>query len=168
MDPFTEDFDAFFNRMSGSSSGNLGTSAKAIRPPVVPSSKGKLPNSSFGSSRGTPATCKRKLGSLFTVSGDLTEGELDPVANKKISHMTNCFLYTSECIYVDMAAEVDRLDLNERYGRALKACHDVSAFHSFPPYFSFSSLFLFVFDVLLFFSFFFVGGLLPQPQSLRL
>lgn len=54
---------------------------------------------------------------------------------------------------------MDRLDLNERYGRALKACHYVSAFHSFPPHFSFSSLFFdFVFYVLLFFSFFFVGG----------
>lgn len=57
------------------------------------------------------------------------EGELDPMANIRISHLTNCFLYTSEFIYVDIAVEVDRLDLNERYGRALKVCHDVSAFH---------------------------------------
>lgn len=86
---------------------------------------------SFGGFRGTLTTCKRKLGSLFTVSGDLAEGELDPVANKKISHLTECFLYTSECISTDPAAKTDRLDLNERYSWALKACHDVSVSHSF-------------------------------------
>lgn len=32
MDPFTEDFDVFFNQMSGSSSGILGTLAKGTLP----------------------------------------------------------------------------------------------------------------------------------------
>ena len=128
MDPFGEDFDAFFSRMSGSSSGTLGTSAKGDRPPVVPGGKGKLPVSSLGGSRGTPATHKRKFGSLFTAPGDLMEGELDPVANKRISHLTDCFLHSSESISTDMAMEADKLDLNERYSRALKACH---ASHSF-------------------------------------
>lgn len=85
---------------------------------------------SFGGFRGTLTTCKRKLGSLFTVSGDLAEGELDPVANKKISHLTECFLYTSECISTDPAAKTDRLDLNERYSWALKACHDTAFYIS--------------------------------------
>ena len=131
MNPFAEDFDAFFSRMSGSSSGTLGTSAKVDRPPVVPGGKGKLPVSSLGGSRGTPATHKRKLGSLFSTPGDLMEGELDPVANKRISHLTDCFLHSSESISTDMAMEADKLDLNERYSRALKACHDVSVSHSF-------------------------------------
>ena len=128
MDPLAEDFDTFFSRMSGSSSG---TSTKGDRPPVVPGGKEKLPVSSFGGSRGTSATHKRKLSSLFTALGDLVEGELDPVANKRISHLADCFLHSSECISTDMAMKADRLDLNERYSRALKACHDVSASHFF-------------------------------------
>ena len=106
----------------------LGTSVKGARPPIIPGAKGQLPVSSFGGSRGTPTTDKRKLGSLFTIPRDLMEGELDPVANKRISHLVDCFLHSSECISTDMAIEGDRLDLNERYSRALKACHDVSAF----------------------------------------
>lgn len=41
MDPFTEDFDIFFNQMSGSSSGVLGTSAKGTLPsfPVLRASR---------------------------------------------------------------------------------------------------------------------------------
>lgn len=74
MDQFTKDYNAFFNRMSGSSSGTLGTSAKGTRRSAVLSTKGKLHDSSFGGSRGTPANYKRKLGSLFTSSGDLIEG----------------------------------------------------------------------------------------------
>lgn len=123
--------------MSGSFSSTLGTSTNGTRPPAVPSTKGKLHDSSFSSSRGTPATRKRKLGSLFTISGDLIEGEFDPVANKKISYVTDCFLHTSKCISMSMAAEADILDLNERYSQAFKACHDVSASHpsSYPPIF---------------------------------
>lgn len=138
MDPFAEDFDALFNRISGSSSSTLGTSAKGDRPLVVPSAKGKLRDSSFGGSWGTPATHKRKLNSLFTVSRDLMKGKLDLVANKRISHLTDCFLHFSKYISTDMAIEADRLDLNEHYSQALKAWHDMSA----------------VF-------FFFVGNLLP-------
>lgn len=48
MDPFAEDFDAFFSHISGSSSSTLGTSTKGDRPLVVPSAKGKLPDSFFG------------------------------------------------------------------------------------------------------------------------
>ena len=149
MDLFTEDFDAFFSRMSGSSSGTLGTSSKGDRPLVVLGAKRKLPVFSFG----TPATHKRKLGSLFTVPGDLMEGELDPVANKRIPHLTNFFFHSSECISTNMAIKADRLNLNEGYSRALKACHDVSAFHSYRFFFLVCHFF---------FSFFFcVGGLLP-------
>lgn len=158
MDPFAEDFDTFFSCMSGNSSSTLGTSAKGTRPPIVPISKGKLPNSSLSSFWGTSATRKRKLGSLFIVPEDVMEGELDPVTNKRISHMTDYFLYSSECISVDMATEADRLDLNERYGRVLKACNDVSAFHSYPPIFSFSSLISFCFCV------WHVTGVLRRPN----
>lgn len=58
------------------------------------------------------------------------EGELDPVANKRISHLADCFLNSFECISTDMAIEADRLDLNERYSRALKACHDAAFYLS--------------------------------------
>ena len=115
MDPFTTDFDAFFSRISGSSSDTLGTSAKGDRPLVVPNVKGKLSDSSFDGSRGTPSTHKRKHDSLFRVSRDLMECELDLVVNKRISHMTNCLLNFSKCISTHMAIEADKLDLNERY-----------------------------------------------------
>lgn len=59
------------------------------------------------------------------------EGKLDPVVNKRISHLADCFLYSSECISTDMAMEADKLDLNERYSRALKACHDVAFYLSY-------------------------------------
>ena len=83
------------------------------------------------------------------------KGKLDPVVNKQISHLADCFLYSSECISTDMAMEADKLDLNERYSRALKACHDVSAF-----------LFFLFFIILtpfssLYYYYFFLGGLLP-------
>lgn len=61
------------------------------------------------------------------MSGDLIERKLDPAANKKISHSTDYFLYISECISMDMVAEVDKLDINEHYSQALKACYNLSA-----------------------------------------
>ncbi|XP_052300585.1 uncharacterized protein LOC127903775 isoform X3 [Citrus sinensis] len=132
MDPFAEDFDALFSCMSGSSSSTLGTSAKGDRPPIVLDTKGKLPVSFLGGSRGTSATHKRKFGPLFMVIGDLIEGELDPVANKQICHLADCFLHSSECISPDMAIEADRFDLNEHYSRALKAAFYLShGFHDF-------------------------------------
>lgn len=112
--------------MSGGSSGTLGTSAKGTRPPLVPSTKSKSQDSSFNSSKGTSVTRKRKFGSLFTVSGDLIERKLDPAANKKISHSTDYFLYISECVSMDMVDEVDKLDINEHYSQALKACYNLS------------------------------------------
>ncbi|XP_052287719.1 uncharacterized protein LOC127899053 [Citrus sinensis] len=130
MGPFAEDFDAFFSRMSGSSFDTLGTSAKGDRPPVIPGGKGKLPVSFLGGSRGTLAAHKRKFDSLFTALGDLMEGELDPVANKQISHLTNYFFHFSESISTDMAMKVDKLDLSERYSRALKVCHDAAFYLS--------------------------------------
>lgn len=57
---------------------------------------------------------------------------------------------------MDMAAKVDRLDLNECYSRALKAFHDMSASYS-SSYLSlspiFSSLYLFCMASLFFFFF---------------
>lgn len=145
MDLFSEDSNAFFNRMSSNSSGTVGTSVKGTWPPTVPSTKGKPHDSSIGGSQGTPATHKRNLGSLITILRDLREGELDPMANREISYLTDYFLHTFECISMDMATEVNRLDLNERYSQELKAYHDVSVSHSYsfcPPLtLSFLSLF---------------------------
>lgn len=159
MDPFSKDFDAFFNRMSGNSSSTLGTTTKSTRPSAILSAKGKFLDSSFGSSRGTSATCKRKLDYLFTVFKDLMEGKLDSVANMRISHLNDCFLHTSEYIFADMAAEVDILDMNEHYGRARKAFHNVSAFHSYPILFFLFLLFFYVTHFSLLFYFFYVGDL---------
>lgn len=139
--------------MSGNSSGTVGTSVKGTWPPTVPSTKGKLHDSSIGGSQGTPATHKRKLGSLFMISRDLREGELDPMANREISYLTDCFLRTFECISMDMAAETNRLDLNERYSQALKAYHDVSVSnsYSFCPPFTIPFLSFFFCIIILFF-----------------
>lgn len=143
--------------MNGSSSGTLGISTKGARLPLVPSTKIKLQDSSLDGSQGTSAIRKRKFGSLFIVSGDLKEGELDPVANKKISHLTDCFLHTSECVSMDMTAKMDKLDLNERYSQALKACHDVSV-----------SFFLLFCVILFLLQAAFYLSLLPQAQPSRL
>lgn len=154
MDPFVKDFNAFLSRISGSSSCTLGTSTKGDRPPVVPSTKGKLPISSFGGSQGTLATHKRKLGSLFAVSGDLIERELDLVANKRICHLTDCFLHSSECISLDMAIEANIWDLSDRYSQRSRLVMTLV-----PHFFFFScSFFMCVihFSLLYYYYFFFV------------
>ena len=72
------------------------------------------------------------------------------MANKRTSHLADCFFHSSECISTNMAMKVDKLNLSKRYSRVLKACHNVSASFSFFFLFfcvchSFSSLLLYFF-----------------------
>lgn len=78
MDSFFEDFDAFFNQMSGSSSGTPSTNlfSKGTRPPLAPDAKTKSQESSLGGLRSIPASRKRKFGSSVTLVGDPVEGSL--------------------------------------------------------------------------------------------
>lgn len=68
------------------------------------------------------------MDSLFSLPEDFIEGELDPVANKKVSHLAEYVHYTSENITPEVAGEMDKLGLDERYNQALKASQDVSTF----------------------------------------
>lgn len=61
------------------------------------------------------STRKRKIGSLFFLPGDFIEDELDPVANKKVSHLAEYVYYTIENITPGVAEEMDNLVLDERY-----------------------------------------------------
>ncbi|XP_006435936.2 probable ATP-dependent RNA helicase DDX31 isoform X2 [Citrus clementina] len=126
-DRSSEDFDAFFNRLrSGSSVTTGSTSLKGTLPLCALGTKIKLHDSSLSDFRGTLGTGKRKVGSLFSLPEDFIEGELDPVANKKVSHLAEYVHYTSENITPEVAGEMDKLGLDECYNRALKASQDVT------------------------------------------
>ncbi|KAK9189690.1 hypothetical protein WN943_018289 [Citrus x changshan-huyou] len=127
IDRSSEDFDAFFNRLrSGSSVTTGSTSLKGTLPLCALGTKIKLHDSSLSDFRGTLGTGKRKVGSLFSLPEDFIEGELDPVANKKVSHLAEYVHYTSENITPEVAGEMDKLGLDECYNRALKASQDVT------------------------------------------
>lgn len=50
------------------------------------------------------------------------------MANKNNSHLAEYINYTSESITPEVGMEMDKLGLDERYNRALKARQDVSIF----------------------------------------
>lgn len=74
--------------------------------------------------------------------GDPVENELDPMANRQVSHLANCFFYASKSSFSIMATEVDKLGLNERYALVLKVCYDVSTLFSSSFFFQWYTLFL--------------------------
>lgn len=127
IDRSNEDFDAFFNRLkSGSSVATGSTSLKGTLPLCALGTKIKSQDSSPSGFRSTLGTRKRKMDSLFSLPEDFIEGELDPVANKKVSHLAEYVHYTSENITPEVAGEMDKLGLDERYNQALKASQDVT------------------------------------------
>lgn len=124
IDRSSEDFDAFFSRLrSGSLVTSGSTSSKCTIPPHTPGTKTKSQGSSPEGLRGTR---KRKMDSLFSTPGDFIEGELDPMANKKVFHLAEYIHYTTENITSEVVVEMDKLGLHERHSRALKASQDVT------------------------------------------
>lgn len=63
----------------------------------------------------------KKIGSLFFLVRRFVEGELNPVANKSVSHLAKCLHFTFKSITPKVAMEMDKLSLDELYNRALKA-----------------------------------------------
>lgn len=92
--------------------------SKVVKPPRIPI-KGKKQGTSPGSSRGTPHASKRKF-------EDLSEGDLDPLANERVSHLARYMYYSAEHITPKSAAKADRQELREKYSRAFKASQDVT------------------------------------------
>lgn len=123
-----DDFSTFFQKMTSGTSSPSGTasSSKAAKPPQVPGMRTKSQGTSSGGLRGTLCTCKRKFEFVSSFSNDLSEGELDPIAIERVSHLARYIYYSAENITLEAAAEIDRLGLSKRYGRALKASQDVT------------------------------------------
>lgn len=128
IDPLAKDFDAFFNRMSGNSSGTSSThpSSRGTWPPFALGARTNSKESSLSGLKGTLVFSKRKFGSLFTLEGDPVEGELDPVTNRHVSHLANYFFYAFESISAIIAADMDKLGLDDHYGLALKVYHNAT------------------------------------------
>lgn len=51
---------------------------------------------------------------------DFVEGELGPVGNKNVSYLVEYLHYISKNINLEVAMEMDKLDLDKHYNRALK------------------------------------------------
>lgn len=64
---------------------------------------------------------------VSSFSEDLLEGELDPIANEKVSHLAHYVYYFSENIILEAVAKTDRLELSEPHSCTLKAIVDLSA-----------------------------------------
>lgn len=71
--------------------------------------------------RGYSSNPKKEDRFPLLLTGDFVEGELNPVANKNVSHLAEYLYYTFENITSKVAVEMDKLGLEERYNRALKA-----------------------------------------------
>lgn len=61
------------------------------------------------------------MGSFFFLPGDFVEREIDSLANKSVSQLAKYLYYTSKNITLEAAMEIDKLGLDERYNRVLKA-----------------------------------------------
>lgn len=58
-------------------------------------------------------THKRKFGPVTFFPKDLTEGKLDPIANKKVSYLACHIYYSTESITSEVTTERDKLGLSE-------------------------------------------------------
>lgn len=73
-------------------------------------------------------TIKRKIDSLYSLPGDFIGEDLDPIANKKISHLARYVYYTTKTITLEMATNLDRLERVELIDQNYS-----SAFEDEPP-----------------------------------
>lgn len=96
------------------------TSSKCTLLLFVLTTKTKLQGFSLGSFTSTLSTQKRKVGSLFSLLRNFIEDDLDPVANKKLSFLVEYFHHIIEIITSEVAVEMEKLGLDERYKRAFK------------------------------------------------
>lgn len=121
MDQFSKDFDAFFNRLkSGSLVTSGSTSSKGTLHLFALSTKTKSQGFSLSSFTCTLGTQKRKVDSLFFILRDFIEGDLDPVANKKVSYLVEYFHHIIENTTSEAVVEMEKLGLDEHYKQAFK------------------------------------------------
>lgn len=121
MDQFCKDFDALFNSLKRGSLVTSGsTSSKGTLLLFVLTTKTKLQGFSLGSFTSTLSTQKRKVSSLFSLLRNFIDDDLDPVANKKVSYLVEYFHHIIEIITSEVAVEMEKLGLDERYKRAFK------------------------------------------------
>ena len=147
MESAGDAFDAFFQAVVGGASGSQGSAVppKGSRPPRAPGPKGKSQGTSHSGSKGTPHSKKRKFGLVSTFPDELREGDLDPASNKEVSHLARHFYYSAENVTSEVAEEVDKMSLSQRYGQALRATQEVG-FLGVPRVYS-SSFSFYLFDL---------------------
>lgn len=128
MESTGDAFDAFFQGMGGGSFGTEDPAPvlKNTWPPRAPEVKSRSQGTSQSELKDTLHSRKRKFGFVSSFPDDLHQDELDLVVNEKVSHLARCFYYFTESITPDAAAETDRLDLSELYGRTLKATQEAA------------------------------------------
>ncbi|XP_052290930.1 uncharacterized protein LOC127900331 [Citrus sinensis] len=128
MESTGDAFDAFFQAVVGGASGSQDSAVppKGSRPPRAPGPKGKSQGTSHSGSKGTPRSKKRKFGLVSTFPDELREGDLDPASNKEVSHLARHFYYSAENVTSEVAEEVDKMSLSQRYGQALRATQEAS------------------------------------------
>ncbi|XP_052299231.1 uncharacterized protein LOC102623630 [Citrus sinensis] len=128
MESTGDAFDAFFQAVVGGASGSQDSAVppKGSRPPRAPGPKGKSQGTSHSGSKGTPRSKKRKFGLVSTFPDELREGDLDPASNNEVSHLARHFYYSAENVTSEVAEEVDKMSLSQRYGQALRATQEAS------------------------------------------
>ena len=104
-------FDAFFQGVVGGTSGSQDSalSQKNTLPPRPLVVKGKSQGTSHSGSKGTPHSKRRKFVLVSSFPDELCKGDLDPVFNKKISHLARCFYYSIENVTPKVAEETDKM-----------------------------------------------------------
>lgn len=129
MEAASDDFNAFFQKTSDGPFGVLNTALPAGNtwPFRAPMMKTRSQSTFYSRLRGNPHAHKRKFGYVSSFPEDLLEGELDPIANEKVSHLAHYVYYFVENIILEAVAKTDRLELSEPHGCTLKAIEDLSA-----------------------------------------
>ena len=142
MESVGDAFDACFQVVVGGASRSQDSALpqKNIRPPRAPRLKGKSQGTSHSGLKGTFRSKKRKFGLVSTFPDELCEGDLDSASNKKVLHLTRCFYYSAENITSEVAEEMEKMSLSERYGQALRATQKVGFTgvpRVYPPFFTY-------------------------------
>lgn len=130
MEALGDDFDAFFQKTSGSPFGVIDTALPVGNtwPFRAPMMKIRSQSTFYSGSMGNPRTCKQKFGYVSSFPEDLLKGELDTIANEKVSHLVHYVYYSAKNITPEAITKTDSLELSEPHGCTLKAIQDLSAF----------------------------------------
>lgn len=90
-------------------------SAKTTHPPWAPEAKTKSQSTSSSGWTGALCAYNRKCRYVSSFSNDLSKGDLYPITNKKVLHLTCYVYYSTENTILENAMDNEKLRLNEHY-----------------------------------------------------